>query len=51
MLNKMKNLMVQEEGQGLAEYGLLLAGVVVVVGAAIVLLQNEITTLFTGLLP
>jgi pilus assembly protein Flp/PilA len=50
MLQKLKNLVVEEEGQGLSEYGLLLAGVVVVVGGAILLLQGQITALFTGIL-
>lgn len=50
MLEKMKNLVVEEEGQGLSEYGLLIAGVVIVVGVAIALLQTELETLFTGLL-
>ena len=30
MLAKMKNLVVEEKGQGLSEYGLILGGVVVV---------------------
>ncbi|MBT2727435.1 Flp family type IVb pilin [Bacillus sp. ISL-75] len=51
MLKKIKNLVVQEEGQGLSEYGLVLAGVVVVVGVAVGLLKTEITSLFTNLLP
>lgn len=51
MVNKMKQLVMEEEGQGLSEYGLVLAGVVTVVAAAIVLLRTEITDLFTNLLP
>ena len=50
MVNKMKQLVMEEEGQGLSEYGLVLAGVVTVVAAAIILLKDEITGLFTGLL-
>ncbi|MFC4321746.1 Flp family type IVb pilin [Litchfieldia salsa] len=51
MLNKMRVLIKEEQGQGLSEYGLVLAGVVVVVAAAVILLQAEITTLFTNILP
>ena len=36
MLAKMKNLVVEEKGQGLSEYGLILAGVVVVAGDAVI---------------
>lgn len=50
MVNKMKQLVMEEEGQGLSEYGLVLAGVVAVVAVAIGLLRTEITNLFTGLL-
>ncbi len=51
MVNKLKQLAVEEEGQGLSEYGLVLAGVVTVVAVVIAVLQKEITDLFTGLLP
>lgn len=47
MLEKMKNLVVEEEGQGLSEYGLILAGVVLVAVAAVALLTNGLTDLFT----
>lgn len=50
MLKKIKNLVVQEKGQGLSEYGLVLAGVVTIVAAAVLLLQDEITTLFTNII-
>jgi pilus assembly protein Flp/PilA len=46
VLKKMKNLVVEEEGQGLSEYGLILAGVVVVAVSATALLTGSITTLF-----
>jgi pilus assembly protein Flp/PilA len=46
MLQKLKNLVVEEEGQGLSEYGLILAGVVVVAVSAVALLTGSITTLF-----
>lgn len=45
MLQKMKNLVVQEEGQGMAEYGLILAGVAVIAIVGIKLLGTEINTL------
>ncbi|MGR3765926.1 Flp family type IVb pilin [Rossellomorea sp. NS-SX7] len=51
MMNKMKQLVMEEEGQGLSEYGLVLAGVVTVVTLAVALLRTEITDLFTNLLP
>ncbi|UTR11520.1 Flp family type IVb pilin [Evansella sp. LMS18] len=49
-MEKIKGLLLEEEGQGLAEYGLTLAGVVIVVAAAVTLLQGQITELFTGIL-
>ncbi|SCC22558.1 pilus assembly protein Flp/PilA [[Bacillus] enclensis] len=51
MVNKLKQLVVEEEGQGLSEYGLVLAGVVAVVAIAVALLETEIRGLFTNLLP
>jgi len=47
MLNKIKNLVVQEEGQGMTEYGLLLAVVVVVVVAALAIFNTQLSALFT----
>ena len=41
MLNKIQNLVVQEEGQGMTEYGLLLGVVVVVVVAALATFQRR----------
>jgi pilus assembly protein Flp/PilA len=46
MLKKLKNLIVEEEGQGLSEYGLILAGVVVVAVSAVLILTGALTTLF-----
>jgi pilus assembly protein Flp/PilA len=46
MLQKIKNLLVEEEGQGLSEYGLILAGVVVVAAAAVVTLTGALDTLW-----
>jgi pilus assembly protein Flp/PilA len=46
MLEKMKNLVVEEEGQGLSEYGLILAGVVVIAAAAVVTLTGALNGLW-----
>ena len=42
MLEKMKNLVVEEEGQGLTEYGLILAAIVLVAVGVIALLGPAI---------
>ena len=47
MLAKMKNLVVEEKGQGLSEYGLILGGVVVVAVLAVGLFSDSLTGLFT----
>lgn len=49
MLAKIKNLVVEEEGQGLSEYGLLLAGIVVVVAAAVTALTTGFGDLFSDI--
>jgi pilus assembly protein Flp/PilA len=46
MLNKIKNLVKEEQGQGMTEYGLLLAVIVVIVVAALTLLKGSLTGLF-----
>lgn len=46
MLRKMKELVKKDDGQGMAEYGLILAGIAVVVIGAIYLLGGKITDLF-----
>ena len=46
MVEKMKNLVMEEEGQGLSEYGLILAGVVVVAAAAATNLSGSLEGLF-----
>ena len=46
MTEKMMKLMKDESGQGMAEYGLILAGVAVVVFVAVQLLGTNLTTLF-----
>jgi pilus assembly protein Flp/PilA len=50
MLTNLKKLFMEEEGQGLSEYGLLLAGVVAIVVVAVVLLRDEVQALFTGII-
>jgi pilus assembly protein Flp/PilA len=47
MLEKMKNLVVEEEGQAITEYGLIIGLVAVVVIAAIALLSTGVTDIFT----
>jgi pilus assembly protein Flp/PilA len=47
MLKKMKNLVVQEEGQALTEYGLIIGLVAVACIAAIGLLSGGIKNLLT----
>ncbi len=47
MLKKMEQFVREEEGQGMAEYGLILAGVAVAAVAAFGLLGDEISTLIT----
>ncbi len=42
MMEQMKKLMVEEEGQGMAEYGLILAGVALVAMAGFTLLGDHI---------
>lgn len=42
MLEKVKNLFLEEEGQGMAEYGLILALVALVVIGALTLLGGNI---------
>jgi pilus assembly protein Flp/PilA len=46
MLEKMKNLIVEEEGQGLSEYGLIVAAIVVVAAAAAAMFNDELVDLF-----
>jgi pilus assembly protein Flp/PilA len=42
MLERMKGFLREEEGQGMAEYGLILAGVAVVAIAAFLFLGNKV---------
>lgn len=50
MVNKLKQLVVEEEGQGLSEYGLVLAGIVVVAVAVVASLSGAITTKFNEII-
>jgi pilus assembly protein Flp/PilA len=49
MLNKMKNLLNNEEGQGMTEYGLVLGAIGIGVVAVLVLLRDQIRTLITSI--
>ncbi len=47
MINKMRNLIVAEEGQGMTEYGLVLGVIAVAVSAVLILMRDKILLLFT----
>lgn len=49
MLKKIKGFFIEEEGQGMAEYGLILGLIAVVVIVALTALGGQISTLFTNL--
>lgn len=51
MLEVARNLVNREDGQGMAEYGLILAGIAVVVMVAISALGGRLTGLFNSILP
>jgi pilus assembly protein Flp/PilA len=46
MMLKIKNLLVEEKGQGMTEYGLVLGLIAVAVVGTLALLRNEIITIF-----
>ncbi|WP_070120355.1 Flp family type IVb pilin [Bacillus marinisedimentorum] len=46
MMNKMKGLLFEEEGQGMTEYGLVLGIIAIAVVGILVAMRGEITTLF-----
>lgn len=46
MLSKLKGLVVEEQGQGMTEYGLVLGLIAVAAIAALALLRDEIVTMF-----
>ncbi|MEH7333229.1 Flp family type IVb pilin [Neobacillus drentensis] len=47
MLKKIKNLVVQEEGQALTEYGLIIALVAVLIAGALITFKGKIADVFT----
>jgi pilus assembly protein Flp/PilA len=47
MTTTIRNILVDEEGQGLAEYGLILGLIAVVCVVAVVALQVQITAILT----
>ncbi len=46
MLNKLRGLVVEEKGQGMTEYGLVLGIIAIAVVAVIVTLRDEIVELY-----
>jgi pilus assembly protein Flp/PilA len=46
MMNKLKGLVVEEKGQGMTEYGLVLGVIAVGVVAILATLRDEIMTMF-----
>ncbi len=50
MLNKIKGLFVEESGQGMTEYGLILGAIAVAVIAIIALFGPRITSMFNDTL-
>lgn len=46
MLNRIKNLVSEEKGQGMTEYGLLLAVVVIVIVIVLAAFKTQLTNLF-----
>ncbi len=48
MLTKIKGLFVEEQGQGMTEYGLVLGVVAIGIIAALVLLRDQISTLINS---
>ncbi|HLO12993.1 MAG TPA: Flp family type IVb pilin [Pseudoneobacillus sp.] len=50
MMKKMKALFVEEQGQGMTEYGLVLGVIAVAAVATLILLKDQVSTLFTDAL-
>jgi pilus assembly protein Flp/PilA len=48
MMNKLRGLIVEEQGQGMTEYGLVLGIIAVAVVGSLALLRGEIITMFTN---
>ncbi|CRK81532.1 Flp family type IVb pilin [Neobacillus massiliamazoniensis] len=49
MLKKIKNLVVQEEGQALTEYGLIIALVAVLLVGSLFALKTQLLNVFTNI--
>jgi pilus assembly protein Flp/PilA len=49
MLNKIKGLFIEEKGQGMTEYGLILGLIAVGVIAVLITLGDEISSVFSDL--
>jgi pilus assembly protein Flp/PilA len=49
MKNMFEQMIKEEDGQGMVEYGLIIAAIAVVVGVAVWALGPKIATLFNGL--
>lgn len=49
MLNIMKRLVYEEKGQGMAEYGLILALVALVVAGALTVMQGGLSGIFNAI--
>lgn len=49
MKNMFAQMIREEDGQGMVEYGLIIAGIAVVIIAAIAVLGPKISTMFTSL--
>ncbi|WP_066314430.1 Flp family type IVb pilin [Bacillus sp. FJAT-29814] len=50
MVQKMKNLVVQEEGQALTEYGLIIALVSVLLAVSLIAFKNELVAVFNNII-
>jgi pilus assembly protein Flp/PilA len=46
MVNKLRGIIIEEKGQGMTEYGLVLGLIAVAVVGTLVLLRNEIINIF-----
>jgi pilus assembly protein Flp/PilA len=49
MLQKIKGLFIEEEGQALTEYGLIIALIAVLLTASLIALKGELATVFTNI--
>ncbi|WHY76784.1 Flp family type IVb pilin [Neobacillus sp. WH10] len=47
MIQKMRNLVVEEEGQALTEYGLIIALVSVLLAGSLILFKEQLAGVFT----